>query len=147
MRRSGTDFPPCDHAVKTGKIKGLLVIDTIPWALEADEIQAKGRTGRQDDPGCYGQLLLFEDVKRVFNTTNEEEDGVLSELSGGGLSASAQHEKFVEFIGQKRQVSETQTVDKVLADNASNTPRHDNTARLPRHLKRSNCDLLIQINK
>jgi preprotein translocase subunit SecA len=79
----GTDFPNCGGTVKT--TGGTLVIDTVVWELEADEIQAKGRTGRQDDPGKYLQLWHFDDIKEAFEITSEEEDGIMKELSGGGL--------------------------------------------------------------
>ena len=71
----------------------------------------------------------------------------MAELSGGGLSDGDQKRKFDDFIREKRQISENKTGEKMLADNASNMPRHDNTARLPKHLKRNNCDLLVQFNK
>jgi hypothetical protein len=61
----GTDFICRDSSIV--QHGGVHVIQTFYSVLPSEEVQIKGRTCRQDDPGSYQQFLYFDDFPKQFH--------------------------------------------------------------------------------
>lgn len=66
----GTDFVCFDNAVKDAG--GAHVIQTFFASTFADEVQIKGRTARQGDPGTYELILSYPSLKKKYGVDQDE---------------------------------------------------------------------------
>jgi hypothetical protein len=154
----GTDFPPCDDDVR--KTGGLMIIDTVPWALEAHEIQARGRTARQDDPGQYQQIWTLPDAKAKFTGITVHQE---TELMNSRLSDAVMFENWAKWFGDPPRVNsagvlsdgrlgehrirtEVEIVKAMNKTNDAAMPMHADSAKLLEQLSTSKIDVLQKLN-
>jgi len=73
----GSDFV-CrdDETIANG---GVHVVQTFPCELKAEEVQIRGRTCRQDNPGSYVQILFLDDLVEFGITDRRDENQSWSE--------------------------------------------------------------------
>jgi len=76
---------------------GLHVIQTFPCELKSDEMQMKGRTCRQKDPGSYRQILFLKDLA-PFGIL--EQDGINAYETWRG---EREERTWNEFIDKQRE--------------------------------------------
>jgi len=132
----GTDFPACDHRVS--RDGGVLVLDTVPWPSRADEEQAMGRSGRQDDPGQYKQLWLFDRVEAIWGKQTAHNLLEVSQDPSGAATA-----KWAVIVDQVRQQQETAKCTQMRKNNDAFRPDHDLSLQLPQYLARNDISLLL----
>ena len=70
----GTDFISMDPAVN--QAGGIHVIQTFLSESMSEEIQIKGRTARQGDPGTYSMILTFDNVREMLGLDKESMDTI-----------------------------------------------------------------------
>ena len=98
----GSDFVCRDSAVR--KNKGVHVIQTFFSEYESEEVQIRGRTCRQDDPGSYSMILFLEDLRK-FGIKQQSEVDDFSQLLGskaGKQSDSIRSNRWYEYLKSKR---------------------------------------------
>ena len=128
-----------------------MVLDTIPWKLDADENQARGRTGRQDNPGQYLQCWLCDDVKEAFEFEDDEWDheinnGAIRSLSAGQLSDEDQKEAWKDFVEEKRADVQNRMVQTMQENNEAGRDDHCKTEEMATQLtaEKPNIEQLIK---
>ena len=128
----GTDFKCRD--VQLAHNGGVHVIVTFYPETFSDEVQVKGRTCRQSDPGSF-QKILFADhlVKNYYIGTRSEAGQEIPNLSVPLIlfpDEAEEHKRWDLFLDKKRNdIAEIHA--KYLSSNLdSNKPLHDKTMRL-----------------
>lgn len=71
----------CDFVCRNTELPtngGVHVIQTFLSELPSEEVQIKGRTGRQDNPGSYCRILHLDDLKKygILNRSDLDEDNI-----------------------------------------------------------------------
>mmetsp|Transcript_55824 Transcript_55824/g.116793 ORF Transcript_55824/g.116793 Transcript_55824/m.116793 type:complete len:2524 (-) Transcript_55824:513-8084(-) len=145
----GTDFAALDETVNSSG--GIHIIATFLAETESEEIQIKGRTARQGEPGSFSLLLLQDDIKRFGVEAAHIEDirrGAGARDEGDKLLWQMLNEKrreqcetqYKELVAFVRENEEEHTAAWAFTENLL----RGNTAEVTQFLRQQNPQAVVQ---
>lgn len=127
----GSDFVCHDSQLR--KCGGVAVICTFFPKHYAEEVQIKGRTWRQDDPGSFEFILFFDDLKDTFKLST------LSELD----EANSKY----KYLVSKREMFQEQIAKEMAKNIKKAEDNHDKTIQLTELLSKRGMFANVSKNK
>ena len=140
----GIDFICRDNAlIKNGGVHVILAF--YPKNL-VDEIQIKGRTCRQDDPGSIIKILFAEDLMEQ-GFVPERRDENYNRLPDLHEFNESDEQDWDLFLTKKRQEKYTQRLKKIQETLQSNTIQHQKSLDLAQAIEKGDNDTALKILK
>jgi energy-coupling factor transporter ATP-binding protein EcfA2 len=129
----GTDFVCHDSAVRSHG--GVHVVQTFFADSLAEEVQIKGRTCRQDDPGSYCQLLFAKDLgAKGLIECGENGSPDLDAYNRYVVAHPGSH--WAEFLADQREIKDNERSTRIKASMQYNRPKHEATLQMAIALKK-----------
>lgn len=124
----GTDFICRDsYLIEKG---GVHVIQTFYAPTASEEKQLKGRTGRQDDPGSYKQILLMNDLSDRFSVSTD---------------AEKKEKSWDVYLNEKRSTYAEMISNSITSSLKRNTERYHRTLQYINQMKNENYQEAIKL--
>jgi energy-coupling factor transporter ATP-binding protein EcfA2 len=129
----GTDFVCHDSAVRSHG--GVHVVQTFFADSLAEEVQIKGRTCRQDDPGSYCQLLFAEDLA-AKGLLERGENGSPDLDAYSRYAVDHPGSQWAEFLADQREIKDNERSARIKSSMQDNRPKHEATLQMATALKK-----------
>ena len=145
---------------------GVFIILTFQPSTLIEEIQIKGRTNRQDDPGSIKKILWAEDLlkqgfvpekinkngKKVpdleeFYNSQKSPDQSPDELFNHPLESAPAKQTWDTYLAKKREIKSAAKFEKINKNLAASTEKHKKSLDLAKAIKNGNTKLVLQLLK
>jgi hypothetical protein len=140
----GTDFVCHDSAVRSHG--GVHVVQTFFADSLAEEVQIKGRTCRQDDPGSYCQLLFAEDLA-AKGLLERGENGSPDLNAYSRYAVDHPGSQWADFLADQREIKDNERSARIKSSMKRRRPMHEATLQMATALKKGGTKQVMRLKE